>query len=177
MSMLTLAFVALLQAAAPASDARQITLAAPQSIAELDLGKMKGDLARLSWSPDGSELYLQTVERDRTGNTKAAHHYVVSMAARSVKDIDQEPPWASTYWTWKSAQASPGSPSFSIAVEGPRRETKRSTAAPTGGVLARGGTADPTAGTTVSDVASAADQTQMQTIYALKVKNETIGEW
>src|SRR5262249_45305963 len=60
--------------------------------------------------------------------------------------------------------------------EGPRRETKRSTA-PTGGSLARGGVADPATGTTAADVAAAADQTQVLVIYALKVKNETLGEW
>jgi hypothetical protein len=177
MFMLYLILAASLQTAATTSDARQVTLAASHAVADLDLGKMKGDLARLAWSPDASEFYVQTVERDRAGHVKAAHHYLVAAASRSVKDTDREPAWAVQYWTWKSAQASPASPGFSIAVEGPRRETKRSTAAPTGGALARGGTADPTAGTTVADVASAADQTQVQVVYALKVKNETLGEW
>jgi hypothetical protein len=177
MFMLVLALAGALQAAAPPSDARQVTLAAPQPIADVDLGKMKGDLARLAWSTDGSEFYVQTVERDRVGAVKAAHHYLVSAASKTVKDTSSEPAWATEYWTWKSAQASPASAGFAIAVDGPRRETRRSTAAPTGGALARGGTVDPGAGTTVGDVASAADQTQVQVIYALKVKNETLGEW
>jgi hypothetical protein len=167
----------LLQATAPLSDARQVALAPAQPIADLDLGKLKGEPARLSWSADGLEFYLQTIERDHGGNVKAAHHYLVSTSSKSVKGVEEEPAWAAKYWEWKSAQGSPGARSFSIAVDGPRRETKRSTAAPTGGVLARGGTADPSAGTTVADVAAAADQTQVQVIYALKVKNETIGEW
>jgi Tol biopolymer transport system component len=171
-----LAFVAI-QAAAPALDARQITLAAPQVITQIDTGKMKGDLARFAWSPDGSEFYLQMVERDRGGNIKSATHYVVSAESKSTKRVDQEPPWASKYWSWKSGQASPGAAAFKIIVDGPRRETVRSTAAPTGGALAKGGGGDPLAGSTTADVASAADQTQVKTIYALKLKNETLGEW
>lgn len=152
----------------------QITMATPQTVAEVDTGKLKGDLTRLSWSDDGSEFYIQTVERDRGGNVKAAHHYLVS--AKSVKDVDQEPPWATKYWQWKSGQASPAAATFRIEVA-ERSETKRAASTPTGGELARGGTPDPTAGTTVSDVAHAADTSQTLHIYALKVRNETIGEW
>jgi hypothetical protein len=175
--MLSLVLAACLQAAAPPADARQVTLAAPQPIAELDLGKMKGDVARLSWSPDGSQFYVQTVERDRAGNVKATHHFLVPAAGAPATSVDREPDWASTYWTWKAAQTSPATRSFSIAVDGPRRETRRSTAAPTGGVLARGGSSSPNGGTTVEEVASAADQTQVQVIYALKVGEITLGEW
>jgi hypothetical protein len=171
-----LAFVAV-QAASPAPDARQIALSPPRAIAQIDISRMKGDLSRLAWSPDGSEFYLQTIERDRRGNIRSTNHYVVSAASTNLKSIDQEPSWASRYWSWKSGQASPGDAAFKIVVDGPRRETVRATAAPTGGALAKGGGADPLAGTTVADVASAAEQTQVKTIYALKLKSETIGEW
>jgi hypothetical protein len=73
-------------------------------------------------------------------------------------------------------QASPAAAAF-IVVDGPRVETVRATAAPTGGALAKGGGGDPLAGSTVGDVASAVDQSQTKTIYALKLKGETIGEW
>jgi len=154
----------------------QITMSAPQTVAELDAGKLKGDLARLAWSDDGSEFYVQTVERDRGGNPKAVHHYVVSAATKNVKDADQEPPWAAKYWQWKSGQASPSAATFQIDVSD-RTETKRAASAPTGGDLARGGTPDPGAGTTLGDVAHAADTSQNLHIYALKVKGDTIGEW
>lgn len=175
-----LVFAALLSgaaAAAAASDARQVALASPQAVADVDLGKMKGDLSRLAWSADGSEFYVQTVEKDRSGAPKALHHYLVSSSGKSVKGIDQEPPWASAYWTWKSGRSSPAAAAFAISVE-ERTETKRSVSAPTGGVLAKGGTADPSGGaTTFADVASAADASQTVKVYALKVKNESIGEW
>jgi hypothetical protein len=160
-----------------AAFALQIALSAPQSIVELDAGKLKGELARLAWSPGGDEFYVQTVERDRSGAVKTTRHYIVSAPAKSVTDVDREPAWAASYWAWKSGQASPASPAFRINVEGPRRETKRATAAPTGGALARGGSADPAAGTTLGDVASVADQTQVLNVYSLTVKDETIGEW
>jgi hypothetical protein len=160
----------------PASDARQVALSAIQIVAEVDAGKLKGDLVRLAWSPDGRQFYLQTIERDSRGNVKQTRHYLASTASKDVKSADAEPEWASKYWTWKSGQASPGAATFKIDVSS-RQETVRATAAPTGGALAKGGAADPAAGTTLQDVASASDSAQVQTIYSLKVKSETIGEW
>jgi hypothetical protein len=171
----------------PASDARQVALSTIQIVAEVDASKLKGDLVRLAWSPDGRQFYLQTIERDSRGNVKQTRHYLVSTSsadagrvlsdpAGRVKSADAEPEWASKYWTWKSGQASPGAAAFKIDVSS-RQETVRATSAPTGGALAKGGAADPAAGTTLQDVASASDAAQVQTIYSLKVKSETIGEW
>jgi len=160
----------------PPSDARQVALSPARIVTEVDASRLKGDIVRLAWSPDGSQFYLQAVERDSYGTVKQTRHYLVSTASRSMKDADAEPAWASTYWGWKSAQASPGAAAFKIDVSS-RQEMKRSTAAPTGGALAKGGAADPAAGTTLQDVASASDAAQVQTIYSLKVKGETIGEW
>ena len=154
----------------------QITMGAPQPVAEIDAGKLKGELSRLAWAEDGSEFYIQTIEHDRAGNPRAAHHYVVSTTAKNVKDVDQEPAWAAKYWQWKSGQSSPAASGFKISVE-ERTETKRAASAPTGGELARGGTADPGAGTTLGDVAHAVDTSQTLHIYALKINKETIGEW
>ena len=165
----------ILQESTP-SDASRMALGIAQPVAEIDLGKLKGDLARLAWSPDGSEFYIQTVERDGRGAVKSMKHYVVSVSSRNVKGADQEPAWASKYWAWKSAQASPAAAAFKIDVD-TRKETVRSTAAPSGGTLAKGGGTDPTAGTTIADAASAADNAQLKTTYALKLKGETIGEW
>jgi hypothetical protein len=169
--------IALQNPAAGVSDARQIVIAAPQPIVDVDTGKMKGEPWRLAWSPDGSEMYLQTVDRDRSGNVTSAKHYIVSVAAKTVKGVDQEPPWASKYWTWKSGQASPGAPAFKIAIES-RDETVRATSAPTGGALAKGGSAgDPNVGSTSQDAASAAFQSQVKHIVALRLRGETLGEW
>jgi hypothetical protein len=155
----------------------QLTMAGGEPIVELDMGKLKGDLAQLAWSSDGAEFYVQTIEHERSGNVKAVHHYILSKLSKSAKDVDAEPAWAATYWAWKSAQSSPASRALSITIDGPRRETKRATAAPTGGALAKGGTATPGAGTTLGDAASAADQSQVLVIYTLKLGNEVLGEW
>jgi hypothetical protein len=173
---LILAVAATLQDPA-ATDASKMTLSIAEPIADLDMGKMKGDPARLAWSPDKAEFYVQTVERDSRGAVKSAKHYVVSIASRTVKNVDREPEWASAYWAWKSAQASPGAAAFKIAVDGPRQETVRATSAPAGGALAKGGTANPLEGTTVADVAAAVDQSQTRTIYTLKVNGESLGDW
>jgi hypothetical protein len=156
--------------------ALQVTVAAPHAIVELDAGKLKGDVSQLAWSADGSEFYVQTVEHDRSGRVTGAHHYVVSAATRTVKGVDQQPAWAAKYWTWKAAQAAPGAPAFKIDVNS-REEVVKATASPTGGALAKGGTADPAQGTTYEDVANAANQTQRLLIYELKVKGDVIGTW
>jgi hypothetical protein len=158
------------------SDARQVNLANPQVIATLDSSRMKGDFVRLAWAPDGSEFYIQTVERDRRGVPKFARHYLISATEKAFKGIDGEPPWAPEYWQWKSARASPAAPAFSIEVH-ERNETKRAVSTPTGGALARGGPVDPSAGTTVFDAAAAADVSQRVKIFSLELKGETIGEW
>jgi hypothetical protein len=158
------------------SDATQLVVSTSQTIVEVDSGKLKGDLARLAWSPDGSDIYIQTVERGRSGDIRSVRHYVVSGLAKPVKGLDQEPTWVAKYWAWKSGQASPGAATFKIAAD-IREDVVRSTAAPAGGALAKGGGADPLTGSTVEDLASAANQTQKKTTYSLKLKGEVIGEW
>jgi hypothetical protein len=162
--------------AQPAAASADVSLSGPQLVVDLDTGKLKGDPERLAWSPDGSELYVQAVDRDKSFNVKSTKHYVISTATKSVNSVDQEPVWASKYWSWKSGRSSPANAAFFI--DNPKRvETLRATAAPMGGALARGGSADATAGTTNEDAASAAAGMQTQTIYDLKVKNELIGSW
>jgi hypothetical protein len=161
----------------PPAAAADVSLGAPAPVAELDTSKLKGIPERLAWSPDGSELYVQAVERDKSFNVKSTKHYVISTAAKGMRAVDQEPDWASKYWAWKSAQYSPAAAAFMIATPVPQQETVRATAAPMGGALARGGGSAATAGTTNEDAASAAAMTQIQTVYALRIKGETIGEW
>src|SRR5512135_3304116 len=81
-------------------DASSVTLSPPTAIVELDTGKLKGDFARLAWSPDAQQIYLQTVEHDRTGSRM--RHYVLSLDSQPPRGVDGEPGWASAYWSWKS---------------------------------------------------------------------------
>jgi hypothetical protein len=164
------------QTGSAASDARQVSLGAPQTIVQIDTGKMRGEPRRLAWSADGSQLYVETVERDGGGSVKATHGALITVADKAMKNVGQAPVWVGVYWLWKSGQASPAAPAFKIAVA-QRQESVRSTSAPTGGALAKGGTADPGAGSSAIDVSSAANNTQQRTIFDLKVKDELIGEW
>src|SRR5581483_100686 len=156
--------------------ALQVTLTTPQPIVELDTGKLKGEIAQLAWSPDGSEFYVETIDRDRAGNVLGARHYVISTAAKNVKNVDQQPQWAMKYWAWKSAQTAPGMASFKIAVD-QHEEMLRATSTPTGGAMAKGGTADPVQGMTFEEVANASNATQKQLVSTLKVNKDVIGTW
>jgi Tol biopolymer transport system component len=158
------------------SDARQISLATPRAIVEIDT--VKGQPAVLAWSSDGSEIYLQAVERDRAGAVTSSKHYVVSVESKMIKGVDAEPAWASSYWLWKSGQASPASASFKINVES-RQETKRATAAVGGLAKGGGGGGDGRGipGTSADEAGAIADQSQVVSIYALKLKGATLGEW
>ncbi|HTK28221.1 MAG TPA: hypothetical protein VL309_01625 [Vicinamibacterales bacterium] len=158
------------------TEAGRIAITTGAPLLTLDMEKLKGEPSRLAWSADAKELYLQTVEHDGHGAVKSTKHYVITLASKTVKSVDQEPAWASEYWAWKSAQTSPAAAGFRISVD-QRTETKRATATPTGGDLAKGGNPDPTAGTSLSDVASAANQTQTLNIFALKIRSEVLGEW
>ena len=172
MPLATLLF-ALTVAQAPAPS---ISLDAPQVIVTIDTGKMKGEPWRLAWSPDLAQLYVETADRDISGNPKSTKGAIITLANKSMKNVGQPPDWAVKYWTWKSAQASPAAPAFKIDVKQEQR-TVRAVAAPTGGALARGGTADPTSGTSLGDVASAADTAQVENVFTLRIKGDALGEW
>jgi hypothetical protein len=160
------------------TDARAIALGAPQALVEIDTGKLKGDPAMLAWSPDRTELYLQTVERDRRGAVASTKHYVIPLASKSLKKVDQPPAWAGAYWAWKADRSAPGAPAFKIDID-EREETRRATAAV--GDLAKGGGGSidglGIAGTTAEEAANIANQSQVVHIWRLKVRGETIGEW
>ena len=67
---LVLALSVLFQASATLPDAYDVAtlkIGAPISIVELDTGRLKGDFREISWSPDLTEFYIQTME----GNPKS----------------------------------------------------------------------------------------------------------
>lgn len=163
-----------------ALDLSALVVAKPTAIVEMDLGRLKGEPFRLAWSSE-RQLYLQTVERDTRGTVTALRHYILSTDGQPPKGVDAEPAWAAEYWSVKSAQAAPGAPSHKIAVE-QRQEVRRSTAAPMGGALARGGVEGGGGrgggtGIGVGDAGAAVAQSQTVQIYSLRLKGETVGEW
>ena len=178
--MIPLAAVVLLGwQAAGAVPAASVRIEAPARVAEVDLGQLKGQPARLAWSRDGAQIYLQTVETKRDG-TRVPRHYVVPASGGRIAAADSEPEWASAYWAWKSAQAAPGAPAFKIGVDTQRR-VLRSTANPRGGGLAGMG-GDPGAGSGGTGRIGggepvAVGEAQNATVYRMLLHGDVIGEW
>jgi hypothetical protein len=167
-------------AAKPAADA--VKFSPPAAIAELDMGKLKGEPWKLAWSADAKELYIQTAERDGAGVVQKARHYIIPAAGGAPKSVEEEPAWAAKYWAWKSWKAAPGSPSFQIALD-ERREILRATN-PGRGASEAGLGGDPSAGAPVGGGGAAGragsvviSEGQNAVIRTMKLKGEVIGEW
>src|SRR5258707_11335572 len=80
-------------------DVSRLTIGAATTIAELDLGKLKGELRRLSWAPDGAQLCVMTADNDMPD--AKLHFYTVPLGGGAVTPADREPEWATEYWTVK----------------------------------------------------------------------------
>ena len=112
----------------------------PAEIAQIDLGKMQGAMVnQLAWSPDGKELYLQTLTEDRKALPKDVYHYVMPAEGGTFKKVGAPPDWAIAYWTWKSGQTAPDDAAFKIEIATEKR-IDAATALPMAGEMARGGT-------------------------------------
>jgi hypothetical protein len=149
-------------------------LQTPATIAQLDMGKLKGEPTRLGWSPDGKQFYLQTVEGP-LHQPKATHHYVIDAADGKVKDSEGEPSWFAPFWALKSDKTSPDTPTLGIALASETR-LEKTTSTPTGGDLARGGVGG-TEGTTATDAITAAHNSQSVMVHTMKLHGQTIGEF
>ena len=152
-----------------------LVISNPTPVAELDMGKLKGEPSRLAWSPDGSQLYVQTLDGGFGRPGSKTYHYAFNTADGTKRDLQAEPDWAAAYWAQKSGQASPDAPSMKIELKSEQR-MERTTAAPRGGDLARGGTSVDT-GTSVGDGVSAAYNSQNVTVHSMVLKGETVGEF
>jgi len=152
-----------------------LTFAATANVADVDTGRIKGQPARLAWSPDGSQLYLQMLDGSFGQATARVSHHVFTAANGRREDIASEPAWASAYWTTKSAQVSPDGPPLRVDLKSETR-TASSTPAPMGGDLARGGTAiNPGAG--AGDAVAAAYSRQPVPVHSMFVRGELVGEF
>jgi len=150
----------------------------PAEVAQIDLGKLGGTLvSELAWSPDGKQLYLQTMTEDRKALPKDIYHFVIPAAGGDVKKVGAAPDWATAYWTWKSGQAAPDDPEFKISLSTDKRLAS-ATAIPMGGDMAKGGTGGGGGqGTTVEEATAAASTSTNVTVYTMRLKGETVGEW
>jgi hypothetical protein len=149
-----------------------VQVAAPTKLATLDL---KGEPIRLAWSEDGSQIAIQTAERDKAGMmTGNPRFYLVATSDGKLTTAQAWPDWADKYWTWKSNNYTPWSSTTTIDLK-QEQKTLSATASPNGGALAKGGTASPTAGTDMADAASHAYQSQTVNTVTLTLMGETVG--
>jgi hypothetical protein len=121
--MIRLLVVALLlrqAVAVPAFDVSSLTIAPPVFVCELNLDELRGELRRLSWSPDGRSLHVQTAEP----GADVQHDYIVTLPDGVVSRAFGEPEWGQQYWTMKSNLAAPGLPSLRLEVQQDNRRTR-----------------------------------------------------
>jgi hypothetical protein len=157
------------QTPATAVDAAAVRIGAPFNVTELDLGKLKGELRELSWSRDGSELYVKTA--DGTPGSERFRHYIVKVGGGAPASIEQEPEWATDYWGFKSDRFAPGLRSLIIGFEQKQEKMKVGTGTGRPGEQASGnGGAFPV------DIEKTAEG-QFQNYARLTFEGETISEF
>lgn len=150
-----------------------VKLSPAAAIAEIDTDKLKGQPARLAWSADGSQLYLQMLDGEFGMTPKGLHHYVISAKDGKRQSVDAEPEWAAAYWTAKSGQTSPDGPPLKIELKD-EVKTEKTTSTPMGGDLARGGAGGST-GSSSGDVLSAAYNQQQVRIITTLLHGTAVG--
>ena len=152
-----------------------IRFSQPTKVAELDMDRLKGQPARVAWSNDGTQIYVQTLEGQFGVPGGKLRHYAFKVDGSGMNEVNAEPDWAAAYWTLKSHQSAPDIPTFKIE---PKKETKtqKATSTPMGGDLAKGGTSVDT-GSSGGDVLNAALNQQAVAVVTLHLNGETIGQW
>ena len=152
-----------------AFDASAIRIGAPTMVAELDLGKLKGELRQIGWSRDAAELYVQTA--DGRPRAETLRHYLVSVGGGAVAQIDAEPEWATDYWAFKSDRFAPGLRSLLIDFEQKPQKIKIGTGTGRPGEQAGGA-----AGSVPTDIEKTAEG-QYQNVARLTFAGETVSEF
>lgn len=160
------------QASSGPLDVSTLKVSAPAAVAELDMGKLKGEPRQLAWSPDFTQFYIQTVDGDRPEDT--VHHYTVAATGGAVTNAPRPPEWAVDYWRFKSDRYAPGVPELVIDVAQKMEVMKVGTGsagAAEGGDRAGGGT-----------VMSSANidreaQNQKQSVIRMTLLDETVGQF
>jgi hypothetical protein len=159
----------------PALDVSRLSFGPPVLVADVDTSKLKGDLKRLAWEPDGTTLYLQTVEGKPPG--EKVRHFTVDIAGGAPVPVDLEPDWAAQYWTVKQDRVAPGLPSLVIDVQQGIEKLKPGTGA--SGVLDRESSpaAVASGSPNVDNLASGQHGNENATVTRLKLVGEDIAVW
>jgi ribosomal protein L24E len=164
---------AFLAAQTPAPlDANAVAVGAPTVVAELDLGKLHGEPRQLAWSPDDSQLYIQTADGSKP--TDRVYSYIVPAAGGAVTDAVRPPEWATEYWAFKSDRSAPGVATLVIDVESGSENVKVGT----GGGIGSDRTSNPgtESGPSAGMIEKSAES-QHERVMRLTLLGQTIGEW
>lgn len=158
-----------------AIDTSKLTFGAPVLVAEVDTSKVKGEIRRLAWKPDGTTLYLQSVEGKPPD--EKGRHYAVDVAAGTLTGLDREPDWAAQYWAVKQDRVAPGIPSLQIDVQQTIEKLKSGAGA--AGVLDRQSSPDAVAGASPNpeNLANSQHGDQLATVVRLTLVGEAIAVW
>ena len=96
-------------------DVSTLKIGTPALVAEIDLGKIKGEPRQLAWSPDFTQFYFQTADGNKPDDI--VRHYLVAASGGAVTPTPQEPGWAADYWRFKSDRSAPGMTDVMIDVK------------------------------------------------------------
>jgi len=168
----------LAQASAPL-DASRVALSPPVVLASFSGSDVNGFPLRLSWSPDGRQLHLRVVQRDRWANEKE-RQFIVTVADGRLQPADAEPGWSSSYWYMKSLYECPGVPGFKFDIES-RTQRVQATNAGAGGAASQFA-GDPYGagfdlGPQGQAIISGPQQSQNVTTTTLRLKGQVVSEF
>jgi hypothetical protein len=145
-------------------------------VIEWATGEQQSQPARLAWSPDGQELYLRAVRTDRWGNERV-WHYLVRLADKRLTSIEDEPPWALSYWQRKSVFSAPALSDFRITLE--TLEVRKTATGSGSGMGQNGG--DPNLGAGLGPqgqaIVMSSLQSQQVSTTTMRLKGELLGEF
>jgi hypothetical protein len=163
----------LLLAALAVIDVSTVKVGPPTTVTELDLGKLKGELRQVAWSPDGTQFYVQTAEG--TPASEKLHHYIVPLAGGAPAGADNPPEWAQAYWTFKSDRSAPGVGSLTIEP----KQTFEVVKSGTGPAGALDREASPIGGNVgnIESMAKGNDQNQKASVWRFTLLGETVSEF
>jgi hypothetical protein len=170
LSMLILALVGQAPPARPAAvpDVRQLSVATPTVLAEVDTKKVHGEPIGLAWNEDGT-IYLRVTQ----GPDNTRHYKIATVPAISFTQSDSLPAWAAAYWFWKSGMVAPGDPSLKIDVE-QRKENLHSTNTS----RSMGGVASVLGGSGGQGMAqNTANTNSLVDVVTMRFKGQVVGEW
>ncbi len=179
-SFLVSLLLALAQPAAPPPlDATRVALSTPSTLAAFSTQQLHGFPVLLSWSPDGRQLAIGAVQRDRWANEKS-WFYVLTLGTSELVPAESEPGWAGAYWMLKSDLRCPGAPEWRIEVE-TRVERVSATNAGSAGSVGQN-TGDPYGagfllGPQGQAIVQGAMQSQQVSTTTMKLKGTLVGEF